>query len=62
MPLRQFEQSPHRHGLTLLEVQDFVMPATVALIRSATPGRFDPAIGLLTSELQAKLGTTAEQA
>ena len=55
VPRRQFEQSPHRHGLTILEVLDFVMPATVTLIRNAVPGRFDPAIELLASELKARL-------
>lgn len=55
VPRRQFEQSPHRYGLTVLDVHDFIMPATVALIRNATPGRFDPAIGLLTSALRNKL-------
>jgi DNA-binding transcriptional LysR family regulator len=55
VPRRQFEQSPHRHGLQILEVLDFIMPATVALIRNAASGRFDPAIELLASELKAKL-------
>jgi hypothetical protein len=36
-------------------VTDFVLPATVTLIRSAAPGRFDPAMELLTRELTAKL-------
>ena len=55
VPRRQFEQSPHRHSLTIIEVLDFVMPATVTLIRNAVPGRFDPAIELLATELKAKL-------
>jgi DNA-binding transcriptional LysR family regulator len=55
VPRRQFEQSPHRHGLSILDVLDFVMPATVTLIRNAIPGRFDPAIELLTSALKTKL-------
>ncbi|WNJ91970.1 LysR family transcriptional regulator [Bosea sp. 685] len=55
VPRRQFEQSPHRHGLNILDVLDFVMPATVTLIRNAIPGRFDPAIELLTSALKTKL-------
>jgi DNA-binding transcriptional LysR family regulator len=55
VPRRQFEQSPHRHSLTIIEVLDFVMPATVTLIRNAVPGRFDPAIELLATELKARL-------
>lgn len=55
VPGRLFEQSPHRHGLQILEVSDFVVPATVTLIRSAVPGRFDPAITLLVDELRGKL-------
>jgi DNA-binding transcriptional LysR family regulator len=55
VPRRQFEQSPHRHRLHMLQVLDFVLPATVTLIRSAVPGRFDPAIELLAAELKAKL-------
>jgi DNA-binding transcriptional LysR family regulator len=55
VPRRQFEHSPHRHALRILDVPDFTMPATVTLIRSAAPARFDPAIGLLEIELKAKL-------
>lgn len=55
VPRRLFEQSPHRHGLNILDLLDFAMPATVALIRNAMPGRFDPAIEVLVTELQAKL-------
>ncbi|MFM8749600.1 LysR family transcriptional regulator [Rhabdaerophilum sp.] len=55
VPARLFAHSPHRHGLQILEVADFVVPATVSLIRSALPGRFDPAITLLVDELRAKL-------
>jgi len=62
VPRRQFEQSPHRHGLNILDVLDFVMPATVTLIRNAIPGRFDPAIELLTSALRAKLDHGSNQA
>ena len=55
VPGRLFEQSPHRHSLQILEVLDFVVPATVMLMRSAVPGRFDPALTLLVDELQRKL-------
>jgi DNA-binding transcriptional LysR family regulator len=55
VPRRQFEQSPHRRALQILDVPDFVLPATVTLIRSAAPGRFDPVMVLLERELTAKL-------
>jgi DNA-binding transcriptional LysR family regulator len=55
VPRRQFEHSPHRRGLRILDVLDFTMPATVTLIRNVGPGRFEPAIALLTSELKARL-------
>ena len=55
VPRRQFEQSRHRHELRILDVLDFIMPAAVTMIRNAAPGRFDPAIELLVSELKAKL-------
>jgi DNA-binding transcriptional LysR family regulator len=55
MPRHLFEHSPHRHALQILDVPDFVLPATVTLIRSATPGRFDQVIELLAHELKAKL-------
>jgi DNA-binding transcriptional LysR family regulator len=55
VPRRQFEHSPHRHKLRILDVLDFTMPATVSLIRQVAPGRFDPAIALLVSELKARL-------
>ena len=55
VPRRQFDHSPHRHRLQVLQVLDFIMPATVTLIRNGVPGRFDPAIDLLAAELKAKL-------
>jgi DNA-binding transcriptional LysR family regulator len=55
VPRRLFEHSPHRQALQILEVPDFVLPATVTLIRSVTPGRFDPVIALLARELKARL-------
>ena len=55
VPRRSFEHSPHRHALQILDVTDFALPATITLIRSAAPGRFDPAVELLTRELTAKL-------
>lgn len=62
VPRRQFDQSPHRQGLQVLAVQDFVVPTTVTLIRNALPGRFDPVIELLVHELKTKLGTEPLQA
>lgn len=55
VPRRQFEHSPHRGNLAILEVSDFVLPATVALVRSASPGRFEVAMDLLVDRLKAKL-------
>lgn len=55
VPRRQFERSPHRHILQILDILDFALPTTVSLIRNASPGRFNPAIELLASELKAKL-------
>jgi DNA-binding transcriptional LysR family regulator len=55
VPRRQFEHSPHRRKLRILDVPDFKLPATVTLIRKVAPSRFDPAIALLTSELKARL-------
>lgn len=55
VPQRQFEDSPHRHDLRILDVSDFELPATVALIRNATPGRFSRVIDMLVAELQLRL-------
>ena len=55
VPRRLFEHSPHRKALQILQVSVFVLPATVTLIRSVTPGRFDPVIGLLARDLKSKL-------
>jgi DNA-binding transcriptional LysR family regulator len=55
VPRRLLEHSPHRKALQILDVPDFVLPATVTLIRSATPGRFDPVIELLAHELKDRL-------
>jgi DNA-binding transcriptional LysR family regulator len=57
VPRRQFENSPHRRKLRILDVVDFNLPATVALIRNAAPGRFDQVIGLLVREFKAKLAS-----
>lgn len=55
VPRRQFAHSPHRRSLRILNVADFALPASVALIRRSTPGRFDPAIELLATELKARM-------
>lgn len=55
VPRRSFEHSPHREALQILDVVDFVLPATVTLIRNAASGRFDPVMELLKRELIAKL-------
>ncbi|CAN5230528.1 LysR family transcriptional regulator [soil metagenome] len=55
VPQRQFEHSPHRRDLRILDVMDFSLPATITLIRSAVPGRLDPAIDLLVAEMKTKL-------
>jgi DNA-binding transcriptional LysR family regulator len=54
-PRRQFEQSPHRARLRVLEVVDFHLPVTVTLLRNAAPARFDPVIDMLAASLTAKL-------
>ena len=54
VPRRQFEQSPHRQSLRILDIPDFTLPATVTLIRSAKASRFDPALELLERELIAR--------
>ncbi|MBN8941200.1 MAG: LysR family transcriptional regulator [Rhizobiales bacterium] len=55
VPRRQFEASPHRQRLRILDVLDFSLPATVTLVRKAAPGRFDPAITLLAEALKSRL-------
>lgn len=55
VPRRQFDHSPHRHELQILDVLDFALPTQVTLIRNAAPGRFDLAIELLAGEMKAKL-------
>lgn len=55
VPQRQFEDSPYRQHLRVLDVSDFDLPASVALIRNATPGRFTKVVDLLVAELQSRL-------
>jgi DNA-binding transcriptional LysR family regulator len=55
VPRQQFENSPHRRKLRILNVRDFELPATVALIKKAAPGRFDTVIDLLTRALKFKM-------
>ena len=55
VPRRQFEHSPYRKELQILNVLDFSLSAMVTLIRRTDPGRFDVPIGLVVGELKAKL-------
>lgn len=55
VPRRQFEHSPHRQTLQVLDMLDFCLPTEVTLIRSAAPRRFDPATALLIETLQGNL-------
>lgn len=55
VPRRQFEASPHRVDLRTLDVADFDLPATVALVRPRAPGRFDRAVDCLAGQLRATL-------
>jgi DNA-binding transcriptional LysR family regulator len=55
IPRRLFEGSQHRNGRQILSVRDFEMPATVAMIRSAMPGRLDPVKDRLVNALITKL-------
>jgi DNA-binding transcriptional LysR family regulator len=56
VPRRLFEHSQHRKGRQILSVADFNMRATVTLIRSTMPSRFDTAVDGLVVALRAKLG------
>jgi len=55
VPRRLFEHSQHREGRQILSVVDFNMRATVTLIRSTVPTRFDSAMDRLVAALRAKL-------
>jgi hypothetical protein len=56
VPRRLFEHSSHGEGRKIISVVDFNMPATVALVRRATPCRFDLVLEQLVSTLRDKLG------
>lgn len=56
VPRRLFEHSSHREGRQIISAVDFKMPATVALVRRAMPGRFDLALEQLVGTLREKLG------
>ncbi|HEV7275666.1 MAG TPA: LysR family transcriptional regulator [Devosiaceae bacterium] len=53
VPRLQFRRSEHRHSLNVLELVDFDLDATVALVRREAPGRFDAPVDLLATELKA---------
>lgn len=55
VPRRLFDHSSHREGRQIIPVIDFNMPAAVALVRRATPGRFDLALERFASALRGKL-------
>lgn len=55
VPQRQFNDSPHRNKLQILDVVDFHLLASVSLIRNSISGQFSEPINALTSELQLKL-------
>jgi DNA-binding transcriptional LysR family regulator len=55
VPRRQFEHSPHRRALRILDVADFAIPVTVALIRRSAPSRFESTIELLAREVKVRL-------
>lgn len=62
VPRRLFEHSPHREGRQILSVMDFVIPATVTLVRSAMPRRFDPAVDRLANALTKRLEGSSSDA
>ncbi|CDZ31304.1 Transcriptional regulator, LysR family [Neorhizobium galegae bv. officinalis] len=62
VPRRLFEHSPYREGRQILSVMDFVIPATVTLVRSAMPRRFDPAVDRLASALMKRLEGSSSEA
>lgn len=52
VPRRQFEASPHRGELRILDMLDFELPACVTVVRPSAPGRFDRAIECLAERLR----------
>lgn len=55
VPQRQFENSPYREALRIIDVTDFDLHGTISLMRSPIPGRFNTALDLMTKELGAAL-------
>lgn len=55
VPRRLFEHSSYREGRQIISVVDFNMPATVSLVRTATPDRFDLVLEQLAGTLREKL-------
>lgn len=55
VPQRLLEHSRYRQNLRILNVVDFRLPATISLIRTDAPGRFNAVINRLAIELRAKL-------
>lgn len=54
-PQRQFENSPYREALRVLDVSDFDLCATISLMRPLIAGRFNTALDLMIEELQSAL-------
>lgn len=54
-PQRQFENSPYREALEVLDVSDFDLCATISLMRHPVPGRFNTALNLMIEELQSAI-------
>lgn len=51
IPLRRFNSSPHRNHLRILQVEDFTLDATAALLRGPSLG----SLGIAVDHLQAKI-------
>ncbi len=54
-PQRQFENSPYREALRVLDVMDFDLHATISLMRAPIPGRFNTVLNFMIEELQSAL-------
>jgi DNA-binding transcriptional LysR family regulator len=54
-PKRQFDASPHRRHLKILNVADFNLQAGIVLVRRRIPDRLDEVLRVLTEALVARL-------
>lgn len=55
VPYRQLIRSSHHSDLRIIDVANFQLLATITLVSSLIPSRFDPAIELLANQLVAQL-------